>query len=48
MRSDKYQNVDLQGISALYIVAFMPLKSTTALTWNLIETVLCVKTWKEE
>ena len=28
------------------IAGIMPLKSTAALTWNLIETVLCEKTWK--
>ena len=32
--------------STIYISVFMPLKSTSAFPWNLIEIVSCVKEWK--
>ena len=37
----------MHAISAIYISRFMPLKSTSAFPWNLIEIVPCVKAWKK-
>ena len=36
----------MHDISTIYISACMPLKSTSAIPWNLIEIVSCVKAWK--
>ena len=36
----------MHDISTIYISAFMPLKSTSAFPWNLIEIVSYVKAWK--